>query len=976
MLGTLMAAPATAGATGIASPGFAVSDFATGFPTENRFGPMGLAFDSHGTLFAVDNTDGNLYKFSSAGGSASASSLVSTSPIPGYLVGLAFDKAGELFVAREEVEGPGDVAQIDPTTGAVIRTVASGIKPLGLATDPVSGDLFVAAVGEPLKRISNPSSASPTVSDYGEPRSTPDGIVFGPDGTIYVADEGNIISVTGTASPTPGVDTTVSYVSEADGIAVAETTNPSEQPFLAVNSNDGSITKVDLATTPVTYAPMVAGGTRGDLVAVGPDSCLYATQLESIEKVTAGNGTCPFYPSSPFHCSDKIGGTSPASGAVSIGNQPATTVTITGKSFCAGTQVQFGNTSAVANATLVSPSELTVTVPADATTGELKLIEPYGNTGVGVPYVINNYRDNEGFQFVNDLGVGPDVSWSDVAGAFGQNAYQQWSLCNGCAGIPVPSTEAAEIYVKLLKGGLNGLCFGFSLGSLKLSQGIDELAASSTSERSDPQWNQPSVWNLPPFETTTSPYGTQMRHYLYQQAMLQYSTQHYDLNVAYLDGLKHYADQSHLGTYVQAQVSNAFSHGLGIIEIFTRNGGHALVGYGMQTGPNGTFDIDVYDPDDPFLLSENSDGAEHEARMQADQVHVAANGVWSYTGGLGSTWVGPARDMRVLSFAPLIGTLNPLDTVKGYVATNGPIRQVVDGQGRSLYDAQGNFVPEGQRPSDVDLLNPITGVASTETAASTGLLLGASGNYTETLGAGTLSVVGNNLNGQISTTGGKVSLGAAGQRVRLTPAVAGPATLRLTHHNGGGEITIAVSGRLSGAATLDIGANATVSVAKTADLSVSVTRVGPGQPPQTFQSAVRLRSGQRLELGSLRRLDIAASRVRATLSGRGHRRLVTLINRAPRPTVRIARVSAKRGHGRTRVTVRLVTAGAHGGQVLVTVRGAGHTATTMEVAARSRVTIPLLLSAQRRGERLRVLAVALTRGGQAGRIATATVHAR
>ena len=151
---------------------------------------------------------------------------------------------------------------------------------------------------------------------------------------------------------------------------------------------------------------------------------------------------------------------------------------------------------------------------------------------------------------------------------------------------------------------------------------------------------------------------------------------------------------------------------------------------------------------------------------------------------------------------------------------------------------------------------------------------------------------------------------------------------------------------------------------------------GPGQPPQTFQSAVRLRSGQRLELGSLRRLDIAASRVRATLSGRGHRRLVTLINRAPRPTVRIARVSAKRGHGRTRVTVRLVTAGAHGGQVLVTVRGAGHTATTMEVAARSRVTIPLLLSAQRRGERLRVLAVALTRGGQAGRIATATVHAR
>jgi hypothetical protein len=467
-----------------------------------------------------------------------------------------------------------------------------------------------------------------------------------------------------------------------------------------------------------------------------------------------------------------------------------------------------------------------------------------------------------------------------------------------------------------------------------------------------------------------------MRHYLYQQAIRQFSTQNYNLNVAYINALKHYSQPSHLGAYVQGQVSSAFTHGLPIIEIFIKGGGHALVGYGLQTNSDGSFDVDVYDPDDPFQMVENGDAVSHGLKLFADQIHVGADGSWSYTGGLGSTWSGPARDMRVLPFASLSGAFNPLDEAKGYVSTRGPIVQAVDTEGKSLYGSSGNLVAPSQRPSDIDLLNPITESTLTAATASTGLLLDEPRRYTESIVAGTLYLTGGNIDGQITTTGGKVTLGADGESVALAPKKAGPGTLRLSEH-GSTQTTIMVSGRFSGAIALDVGANATIKVAKSADLKVSVTRSGPSQPPQTFESqTMRLTSGQQLELGSLGRLDLTASRVRATLADRGHRRMVTLINRAPRPTVRITRASAKRGHDRTRVTVRLATSGARGGQVLVTVRGGEHTATTMEVAARSRVTVSLLLSAQRRGQRLRVWAVGLTRGGQAGRIATDTVPAR
>jgi hypothetical protein len=207
VLGCLLLAVASIGQAvgGTAAPGYAVTDFATGFlHTGAGIGPIGLAFDPSGNLFVVNLFTGFLYKFGPAGGVASAATQVNATAIAGHPAGLAFGKDGRLYVARQ-AGGPGpslgDVVELDPSNGTVIRTVASIFHATGLATDPLSGDLFVTQgclCDNAIFRISNFATGLGTVTMY-----TPlaaDGIAFGPDGTLYTPPA----VIAGTNAPVPG----------------------------------------------------------------------------------------------------------------------------------------------------------------------------------------------------------------------------------------------------------------------------------------------------------------------------------------------------------------------------------------------------------------------------------------------------------------------------------------------------------------------------------------------------------------------------------------------------------------------------------------------------------------------------------------------------------------------------------------------------------------------------------------------------
>ncbi len=278
-----------------AANGWVASDYATGFPfhaggaAEGAAGPVGLVFDGGGNLLVADNPAAALYKVAPGGGSAAATKLRDGY---GQAAGLAFDTSGRLYLARGAQH---DVVELNPASGEVIRTVVSGLPcPVGLATDPVSGDLFVSNVfckGGGIDRITGFAGAGAVARPYAGTQDA-DGLTFAPDGTLFAAAGNKIVRIAGTNTSTPGAVSDVVALSEVDGIAFAPQTERDDS-YLVVNRNSGEIDRVDFGGG---VTPVLTGGSRGDLVTVGPDRCIYADLQDRVIKLGPATGACFFSP--------------------------------------------------------------------------------------------------------------------------------------------------------------------------------------------------------------------------------------------------------------------------------------------------------------------------------------------------------------------------------------------------------------------------------------------------------------------------------------------------------------------------------------------------------------------------------------------------------------------------------------------------------------------------------------------------------
>jgi DNA-binding beta-propeller fold protein YncE len=79
--------------------------------------------------------------------------------------GLAYDNSGRLFA----VLGLNSVAQIDPTTGAIIKSISTPNQPDGLTFDPTTGMLYVASDGGGFYTVPTDLSSATFTSVAGSP---------------------------------------------------------------------------------------------------------------------------------------------------------------------------------------------------------------------------------------------------------------------------------------------------------------------------------------------------------------------------------------------------------------------------------------------------------------------------------------------------------------------------------------------------------------------------------------------------------------------------------------------------------------------------------------------------------------------------------------------------------------------------------------------------------------------------------------
>jgi hypothetical protein len=256
-------------------------------------------------FFADDPCNGVTYRFTAAGGDASAPDEKTTNLLTH---GLAL-KGGIYYGNSSFPFGSGaGLYRFDPNTlGTMLVTNFPLVDPLklvlGIAGDPLTTDLYVSTTSG-LFRVQNPSSASPTITNLG---GCFDGIAWTADGSRFygaVCGSSLVFGFVRATAQTFLVDVGHSNV---DGIAIAldHTTQSgidvSNNVF--VNNNDGTIVRIDVNNGNA-VSVVASGGSRGDFETVGPDNCLYVTQSDRVEKISP----CFFQPSNntPPDCSKAV----------------------------------------------------------------------------------------------------------------------------------------------------------------------------------------------------------------------------------------------------------------------------------------------------------------------------------------------------------------------------------------------------------------------------------------------------------------------------------------------------------------------------------------------------------------------------------------------------------------------------------------------------------------------------------------------
>jgi hypothetical protein len=258
--------------------GFALSTFASGFPTDSNeangaVGPLGIAFVNGGVL--VSDAPGNLRFFSSDtdGQTVAGSTLIASY---GHNNALGLAKVGSTVYMTQQVNG--HVVTVNPTTGA-ISNVANIGEPTGITVDPTNGHLFVSTYNSNNVFDIDPAGPSTTLftNAFLDGLSTDGTTLYGanPNGNILGF---NIVTHAQVFDSGP-------ITGDPDGTALGTGTLAGN---IFVNTNAGSVIEINLATKVQTV--LATGGIRGDFVMVDPNGTLLLDEQSTIYRLTAPDG--------------------------------------------------------------------------------------------------------------------------------------------------------------------------------------------------------------------------------------------------------------------------------------------------------------------------------------------------------------------------------------------------------------------------------------------------------------------------------------------------------------------------------------------------------------------------------------------------------------------------------------------------------------------------------------------------------------
>jgi hypothetical protein len=152
-------------------------------------GPIGLAFDSHGNLFAGDSGNGNLVEFAPGNPGGGPGTAVTPDDAIYYTYGVAIDRNNNVYVATQN---PAVVTAAPPNFNlSTFVTTAANTHPIGVTCDS-SGDLWVGIEGQSAGQgfINEYSPSGSLIKTFATGLTTPAGMIFNSQGDIFVADYG------------------------------------------------------------------------------------------------------------------------------------------------------------------------------------------------------------------------------------------------------------------------------------------------------------------------------------------------------------------------------------------------------------------------------------------------------------------------------------------------------------------------------------------------------------------------------------------------------------------------------------------------------------------------------------------------------------------------------------------------------------------------------------------------------------------